>query len=185
MADTFIISAFAIYKATHLVNLEEIGINVSKLQGFSPRNAWVRRYIVPGQNQVQSLLTFEVNSVDVLDANLLQGVYLEVSGEGVVIDCISIDNFIAAADGTGTITQRYAAGIPAFVSPGPSTYCLVRADDGSVSAHSDVCTDYVQQYFGPMILRHQVSGVSYYQFQSFTTPKAIGSDVITAGSCTT
>lgn len=183
MADTFLIAANAIYKATHLVNLEEIGINVSKIQGFSPRNAFVKRYLVPGQNQVQALLTFDITSADALDPNLLQGVYLEISGEGVVIDCISIDNFIAAADGTGSIITRYSGGIPAFVSPSPTTYCVIRADDGTGSSHNKFVTDYVLQYSGSVRLRHNVSNVSYYEFSSYTVPIMIGSDTFTSGPC--
>lgn len=186
MADTFIIAAFALYKATHYTGNDsnnEIGINVSKLQGFSPRLAWLKRYIVPGQNQVQYLLTFEVSSIDQQDPNLLQGVYLEVSGEGVLIDCISVDNFIAAADGTGTITRNYAAGVPAFTSPTPAAYCLVRSDDGSAAAHGDASTDYVGAYIGNMIVRSSFSGVTHYSFNSFTIPKPLGTDIISSGVC--
>lgn len=186
MADTFIISAFALYKATHYTGNDsnnEIGINVSKLQGFSPRFAWLKRYIVPGQNQVQYLLTFEVNSIEQLDSNTLSGVYIEVSAEGVLIDCISIDNFIAAADGTGVITRQYAGGVPAFTSPTPTAYCLVRSDAGTASAANQVVMDYVLQMIGNVSIRSTFSGVSHYSFSSYTIPKPIGNDLITSGAC--
>lgn len=181
MADTFIISGYAIYKATHLSNLEEIGINVSKLQGFSPRYAYVKRYLVPGQNQVQALLTFEPTSDELLDPNTLQGVYVEVSGEGVVIDCISIDNFIAAADGTSTITRRYSGGYPAFTSPTPSCYTVTRLDDGTGFAHDVVVTDYVGQYIGSVKLVNHVTGTGTYQMSSYFRPRPVKGDVI--GTC--
>jgi hypothetical protein len=182
MPDTFIISAVAIYKAPHFTGFDsnnEIGINVSKLQGFSPRFAYLKRYLVPGQNQVQYLLTFDVSSVDLLDPNTLTGVYVEVSGEGVLVDCISVDDFIATADGTqAALTRKYASGIPAFVTPTPSTYCITRLDDGSVSAHSQVSTDYVGQYIGNVIMVSRLTGSSIYRISSYTVPIPINGDVI-------
>jgi len=74
MADTYLISAVAIYKATHFTPNETIAINVARLQGYSPRNAWVKRYLVQGQNQIQYLLDFEPSSADVLDPNILEWV---------------------------------------------------------------------------------------------------------------
>lgn len=182
-ATTFMISAYAIYKDTHLLNLEEIGINVSKIQGYSPRVCWVKRYVVPGQNQVQSLLTFEVTSADQLDPNLLQGLYLEIGEKGVVIDCISIDNFIGAADGTNNITTRYFGngGIPAFTAPTPTCYTITRIDDASSFAHSVVTMDYVTQYFGNVTFYSHITGTSIYKVNSYTPIVPIGSDVI--GTC--
>lgn len=182
MSDTFIVQATAIYKAPHFTGFDsnnQIGINVSKLQGFSPRLAWLRRYLVPGQNQVQYLLTFEITSVDALDPNLLQGVYCEVSGEGVLIDCISVADFINTADGNqAAFTRRYASGIPAFTSPTPVKYCITRLDDASVSAHSQVCTDYVGQYIGNVYTISHLTGSSIYYVMSYTVPIPINGDVI-------
>ena len=181
MADTFILAAHAIYKATHLFSsLPEIGINVSKLQGFSPRYAWVKRYLVSGQNQVQALITFDPTSAETADPNVLQGVYVEVSGEGVVIDCISIDNFIAAADGNGNITTRYwnAGGIPNFVSPTPNCFIIARLDDGTGYSHDTVVMDYVTQYIGSVVMVSHLTGTSLYKISSYTTPVPIGGDVI-------
>lgn len=183
MAETYIISAVALYKATHFTGNDSnnvIGVNVSKLQGFSPRYAYVKRYLVPGQNQIQSLLTFSVSSEELLDPNLIQGIYIEVSGEGVVVDCISVADFIATADGLQVnLTRRYAAGVPAFTSPTPTTYYIRRLDDASVSAHSDVCTDYVLQYVGACTHVSHVTGTSIYAISSYTVPIPIGGDVIT------
>lgn len=184
MAEVYLISAVALYKATHYtggdVNTSTIGINVSKTQGFSPRFAYLKRYLVPGQNQIQVLLTFDVSSVDLLDPNTLTGVYTEVSGEGVLVDCISVADFIATADGTqANLTRKYAAGIPAFTSPTPTTYFIHRLDDASVSAHSQVATDYQNQYAGNVTHVSHVTGTSIYSISSYTVPVPIGSDVIT------
>lgn len=182
MADTFIISAVALYKAPHFTGVDSnnvIGINVSKLQGFSPRFAYLKRYLVPGQNQIQQLLTFEVSSVELLDPNILTGVYVEVSGEGVLVDCVSVADFIATADGTQTnLTRKYPGGVPAFVTPTTTKYCITRLDDSSVSAHSQVVTDYVGQYIGNVYFVSHVTGTSIYYFNSYTIPVAIKGDVI-------
>lgn len=182
MSDTFIISAYAIYKAPHFTGFDsnnQIGINVSKLQGFSPRYAYLKRYLVPGQNQIQYLLTFDASSVDMLDPNLLQGVYVEVSGEGVLVDCVSVADFIATADGTqANLTRRYAGGIPAFISPTKTKYCITRLDAGNGSAINQVVMDYIGQYIGDVSFVSHVTGTSIYSFLSYTVPVAINGDVI-------
>ncbi len=182
MADTFIISAYAIYKATHFTGFDsnnQIGIPVAQLNAYVPRNVWLKRYLVPGQNQIQELLTFEVNSADLLDTNLLQGIYIEVDGQGVMIDCISTADFIAVANGSqATITRRYGSGIPAFVTPTPTIYYIHRVDNASGSAHDDVATDYLGQYIGNVTFSSQFSGTSVYKISSYTVPVAIGSDVV-------
>lgn len=175
-----IFSAIAIYKNGQYVfndSNNNIAINAPKVDAFSPRNAWLLRYIVPGTNQVQYLLTFQPSSADLLDTNTIAGIYTEQDGKGVLIDCISTDNFITVANGTGTITRRYSSA-PAFVTPTGSWWCVTRADDGSASAHGDVSTDYVGFYYGNVRLKSNTSGVSVYTFQAFGTPKAIGTDSV-------
>lgn len=173
-------TAIAIYKDGHYVfndSNNSIAINSPQIDGFSPVNAWLLRYIIPGQNQIQYLLTFDPNSAQLADANTIQGIYVEQDGQGVLVDCISTAQFIAVANGTGTIQRRYGAA-PAFTGPTPTWYCVTRADDGSAAAHGDVATDYVTQYIGNVRVKSNVSGVSVYTFQSFTVPIAIGSDSI-------
>ena len=182
MADTFLFSATAIYKATHYVfddvNSRVVTFNAPRIQGFSPRNVWLLRQIIPGQNQVQYLLTFEPSSADLADTNTLQGIYVEQDGQGVMIDCISIANFDAVANGTlGGISPRYGAP-PAFTTPTPLYYCVTRSDDGTGYDHDVFVTDYVSQYIGNVRLTSNVTGVSTYRFQAFSAPRAIGSDTI-------
>lgn len=182
MADTFLFQATAIYKATHYVfddvNTRVIDFNAPRIQGFSPRNVWLLRQIIPGQNQIQYLLTFEPSSEQLLDSNTLQGLYVEQDGMGVMIDCISIANFNAVANGTlGGITPRYGAP-PAFTSPTPLYYCVTRSDDGTGFDHDTFVMDYVGQMIGNVRLTSNVTGVSIYRFQAYGTPRPIGSDVI-------
>ena len=182
MADTFLFSATAIYKATHYVfddvNSRVVTFNAPRVQGFSPRNVWLLRQIIPGQNQVQYLLTFEPTSDQLNDTNTLQGVYVEQDGLGIMIDCISIQNFDAVANGTlGGISPRY--GTPqAFTTPSALFYCVTRSDDGTGFAHDDFVMDYVGFYIGNVRLTSNNTGVSVYRMQSYVTVVPQGSDTV-------
>lgn len=196
MANTILLAVVALYKAPHFVGYDitenQISLNADRVQAFTPRNAWIKRYLVPGQNQIQYLLTFEPTSADIADPNTLSGVYIEQDGKSVVIDCISVANLVAALNGTGSYTQQYTSGVPLFVSPTAVAYCLVRVDDGSGYAHAKVETDYVTSYVGNIIRRSWFSGVSHYSLNSYIVPVPqtpvgpTGSgivDIITVGTC--
>ena len=155
-----------------------ISINSNQIGAFTPRNAWLLRYLVPGNNLVQYLLTFQPSSSDLADINTIQGVYVEQNGRGVLIDCISTANFIAVANGTGVIQGRYGAS-PAFTQPVPLWWCITRADDGSSFAHGVVSTDYVGQYFGNVRLKSNASGVSVYTVQAYNTLQPVKNDSVT------
>lgn len=170
MANTFLTPAVALYKAPHFTGYDSnnvITLNADRIQAFTPRPAWIKRYLVPGQNQIQYLLTFEPSSADLLDPNILTGVYIEQDGAGVVIDCTSVTAFDTAINNQTPIPQNYAAGIPLFVSPTALAYCITRADNGSAAAIGDLSTDYVGQYYGNVRLRSNVSGISHYTVFSF------------------
>lgn len=187
MASSYLLAATALYKAPHFTAYDSnnvITINADRIMAFTPRNAWILRYLVPGQNQIQYLVTFEPTSAQLLDVNTLQGIYVEQDGQGVVVDCISITNFVTAVDTGGSITGKYNGTIPAFVSPTAIAYCISRADDGSGFAHDNVVTDYLLDYVGNVRLRSNISGVSHYIVFSYTFPAARGADVVTAGACT-
>jgi hypothetical protein len=153
--------------------------------------------LVPGQNQIQYLLTFEPSSADLADPNILTGVYIEQNGQGVLVDSISVANLTAALNGTGSVIQNYAGGIPLWTSPVALAYCLSRADDGSGYAHDQVVMQYVNQYTGNVRHRSNISGISHYVLFSYSFPVAqlniqpgisaanAVMDVITAGNCTT
>ena len=187
MASSYLIAATALYKAPHFTAFDannQITINADRIMAFTPRAAYLLRYLVPGQNQIQYLLTFEPTSAQLLDVNTLQGVYVEQDGQGVLVDCISVTNFVNAVDTAGSITPRYGGAIPVFVSPVAIAWCISRADDGSGFSHDNVVTDYLNQYAGNVRLRSNISGVSHYIVFSYTQIVAIGADVVTAGACT-
>ena len=154
-----------------------IEFNAVNIDAFSPRNAWLLRYIIPGTNQVQYLITFAPSSADLADSNTIQGLWVEQDGKGVLIDCISLENFNAVANGTGTIQRRYGAA-PAFTTPTPNYWCITRTDDGSTAAHGKVSTDYVGQYIGNVRLKSNTSGQSVYEVRAYGTMRAIGSDSV-------
>lgn len=196
MANTILLAVVALYKAPHFVaydtNENQISLNADQIQAFTPRPAWIKRYLVPGQNQIQILLTFEPTSAEVADPNTLTGVYVEQNGLGVVVDCISVANLVAALNGTGSYTQQYPGTPPVFVSPTATGYCLVRADDGSGYAHDKVISDYVTQYVGNIVMRSHFSGITHYSLSSFVPPipqTPVGptgsgiTDIITSGLC--
>jgi len=177
---TILFSATAIYKNGQYVFNDPnntIDLNAVKIDAFAPRNAWLLRTIVPGTNQVQYLLTFGPSSEELADANTIQGLWVEQDGKGILIDCISLDNFNVVANGTGTIQRRYGAA-PAFATPTPNFWCITRADDGTGAAHDKVVMDYVGFYIGNIRLKTNVSGVSVYEVQAYGTLPALGTDSV-------
>lgn len=180
-----IFQATAIYKATSYVFNDPnnvIDINATEIDGFSPRNAWLLRNLVPGSNQVQYQITFQPSSADLADVNTIQGLYLEQGSfggsMGVLIDCTSITDFNLTANGTqANLTRRYGAA-PAFTTPTAANWCITRSDDGSAAAHGDVSTDYLGFYVGNVRLKSNISGTSIYAVTAYGTMKAIGSDSV-------
>jgi len=176
-----IFKATAIYKNGQFVFNDAnnvIDLNPVNLDAFAPRNAWLLRNILAGTNQVQYAITFQPSSADIADVNTIQGLYVEQDGKGVMIDCISIDNFNTVANGNATDLQRRYGAAPAFVTPTPNNWCITRADDGSATAHSTVTTDYVGQYIGNVRLKQNISGVSIYLVTAYGTMVAIGTDSV-------
>lgn len=155
----------------------EIALNAVSVEAFSPRLVWLLRYLVPGTNQVQYSPTFNPSSADLADVNTLAGLWVEQDGQGVMIDCISIDNFITVANGTGTIQRRYGAA-PAFTTPTGACWRITRADAGTAAAHGDVAMDYIGQYVGNVRLVSNTSGVSVYEVTAYGTMVAIGTDSV-------
>lgn len=155
----------------------QVDLNSAKIDAFSPRVCWLLRTIVPGTNQVQYLITFTPSSEEIADTNTIQGLWVEQDGKGIMIDCISVDNFNTIANAGGNLQRRYGAA-PAFTTPTPSWWCITRADNGSGAAHDKVVTDYIGQYIGNVRVKSNNSGISIYTVQAFGTLKAIGTDSV-------
>lgn len=177
---SFMFKATAIYKNGQYVFNDpqnEIDLNSAKIDGYSPRPVWLLRTIIPGVNQVQYLPTFGPSSEELADANTIAGLWVEQDGKGVMIDCISVDNFNTIANAGGALQRRYGAA-PAFTSPTPSYWCITRADNGTGAAHDKVVMDYVGSYIGNVRLKTNTSGISIYEVQAYGTLKALGTDSV-------
>jgi len=185
--------ALSIFKATAIFKNgqyvfndadNEIDINPTLLAPFAPRQAWLLRYIVPGTNQVQYLLTFQPSSADLTDVNTVLGLWIEQGDgsdgtKGVMIDCISIDNFNTIANAGGSLQRRYGAA-PAFTTPTAGCWRITRADNGTAFAHGKVSTDYVGKIYGNVRVVSNISGVSIYEVSAFGTLTAVGTDSVAA-----
>lgn len=184
--------ALAIFKATaifwqngrYVFNEPDnvIDLNGAQLAAYSPRQCWLLRYLVPGTNQIQYQLTFTPSSADLSDANTIAGLWVEGVGgtdvKGVMIDCISVDDFNLAANGTNANLQRRYGAAPAFTTPSAACWRITRADAGTAAAHGKVSTDYVGQYVGNVRLVSNISGVSVYEVTAYGTLVAIGTDSV-------
>ena len=188
-----LVNAYVLYNGTtgQYVGGEgqTISINCERLQAFSPRPVWLKRFLAPGDGTVILYEpTFYPTSAELLDSNTLVGFWIEQDQQDVMIDVTTLAAFQDACDACcgevpAIITNNYGGAPPAFTPPSASTYCLTRSDDGSAGAHNAASAAYVGQYIGTMRLTSNVSGTSLYQFESYTTPQALGDDTITAGAC--
>lgn len=188
-----LVNAYVLYNGTtgQYVGGEgqTISINCERLQAFSPRPVWLKRFLAPGDGTVILYEpTFYPTSAELLDSNTLLGYWLEQDQQDVMIDATTLTAFQTACDACcgevpAIITNRYGGSPTAFTPPTATTYCLTRTDSGSAGDHDAAAAAYVGQYIGTMRLTSNVSGTSLYQFESYTTPIALGDDVITSGAC--
>lgn len=169
-----------------------IQINCERLQAYSPRPVWLKRELAPGDgSQMIYTPTFQPTSAELLDANILQGFWIEQDGKDAMIDIASANALILACDaccgaGSDIVTRFYTGGTPAFTALVANNFCITRSDDGTTAAHGKVALDYMTQIFSNPIRTYWFSGTSRYQVQSFYTLaqlKIVGTDVIVSGIC--
>lgn len=191
-----LVNAYVLYNGTtgeYVGNLgQTISINCERLQAFSPRPVWLKRYAAPGDGTLfLAQPTFSPTSAEVADANTLQGFWIEQDGQDVMIDVTTAAAFQAACDACcGTVPAIIAnnyAGVPTAFTPLTTNFvCITRADDGSAGAHDDFAADYVSQFIGTARLRNNVSGVSKYEVETYWTYLTMplsGADTIANGHC--
>ena len=189
-----IVSAYAIFDGTTSTYVGDenatVQINCERVQAFSPRPVWLKRFQAPGQGMyILYELTFDANDPEI-DDNTLQGFWVNQDGKDVMIDAADATAFTTACDACCddqpiTVTRYYTSGIPSYTVPTLSTYCIERENDGSARAHEDVSLAYLTQYVGNVIaISHDTgTGVSQYQVEAFSEPTAIGDDTVSAGAC--
>lgn len=190
-----LVQAYIIYNAhsnTFVNDGSVVTLNCNRLNAYTPRPCWLQSWLPAGDGtDVIYNLTFTTSSADQLQygTNVIQGLYIEQDGEGVMIDVLDLNTFLNGCDAccggsTGVMTRFYTT-IPAFSDPTEATFCVTRADDGSAGAVNKFADDYVGQFHGNLKVSTSISGSTRYQVTSFTgyPPVGQGTDVVATGTC--
>ena len=190
-----LVQAYIIYNAhsnTYVNDGSVVTLNCDRLQSYTPRQCWLQRWLPAGDGtDIIYQLTFNLSSADQTQygTNLIQGLYVEQDGQGVMIDVLDMTTFLNGCDAccggaTGVMTRFYTS-IPDFSAPTEQIYCITRSDDGSSYAVEQLGNDYASQFHGNLKVRSSISGTTRYQVTSFTgyPPVAQGTDVVASGPC--
>lgn len=169
-----------------------ITINCERLQAYSPRPVWLIRQLSPGDGTtIFYEPTFSPSSDELLDANTLQGFWIEQDDQDTMIDCTTVAAFQdSCLDGSpALLPSRWNGNVPDFTAPTLSAYCIYRLDDGSAGAHDAFAWDYTGNYVGTAQLRSNFSNTSHYTIYSYwgltkMQSLLVGSDTIYSGVCT-
>lgn len=193
-----LVNAYVIYNGTtnEFVgdNGVTISINCERLNAFSPRPVWLKRQLAPGDGTVILYEpTFTPTSDELLDANILQGFWIEQDGLNVMIDVTTQAAFQAACDACcgavpAIIANNYAGNTTDYVALTLNSFCIYRFDDGSAGAHDAFAWDYTGNYVGTAKIRSNLSNTTHYTIQSYWTllqwqKILLGTDTIYAGVC--
>ncbi len=137
---------------------------------------------------MEIIYTTTFNDPTALDPYAVQG-YMIVQNDNTII----IDAFPGAleaacnacCDGNNAVAKYYTSNLPTVIYPSTSPFCIQRVDAGGSVSNEDFNLAYLQQILGGGIVksRNTTTGVSSYDVTSYTTPIAIGTDVVTAGAC--
>ncbi len=193
-----LVNAYVLYNGTTGIYVGgdgvQISINCDRLQAFSPRPVWLKRFLAPGDGTVVLYEpTFAPTSDELLDTNILPGYWIEQDGQDVMVDVTTITAFQQACDACcgsvpTIIANNYGGAAPDFVPLSINSFCIYRYDDGSAGAHDAFADDYVGNYIGIVQLRSNSSYTSHYTIQSYwtlaqMTARLIGTDTIYTGAC--
>lgn len=168
-----------------------ISINCERIEAWSPRPVWLKRFTAPGDGTVILYEpTFNPTSDELLDPNTLQGYWVEQDGQDAMVDVASLAAFQtacnAAAGSVGTlVTPFYVSGLTAFTTLTLNTVCIYRFDSGSQGAIDKFAWDYASQYL-TVVARSNFSNVSHYTLTTYWTVTnfpLIGTDTIYTGTC--
>lgn len=168
-----------------------ISINCERLQAYSPRPVWLKRFLAPGDGTtILYEPTFLPTSDDLLDSNTLYGYWIEQDDQDTMIDVTTIAAFQASCltGSPALLPSNWNGNTPDFTAPTLNTYCIYRFDNGSAGAHDAFAWDYTGNYIGTAQLRSNFSNTSHYTIQSYwgltkMTSLLVGSDVIYSGAC--
>jgi hypothetical protein len=176
-----LVNAYVLYDGTSGIYVgndipaKVISINCERLQAYSPRPVWLKRFLAPGDGTVILYeSTFNPNSDELADPNILTGLWIEQDGKDTMIDVTTVAVFQAACDACcgavpAIMTSNYNGNPTQFAGPTLNTLCIYRADDGSAGAHDDFADDYVGQFVGIAQLRSNFSFLSHYTITTYWT----------------
>jgi hypothetical protein len=175
-----LVNAYVIYNGTNgtfAPDYTVVSINCERLQSYSPRPVWLKRLLAPGDGTVILYEpTFAPTSDELLDTNIIAGLWVEVDGQDVMIDVQnqSIQTFLNACNECCGEGETYIAsnrnGLqPDFTPLAINSLCIYRLDDGSAGAHDAFAADYVGQFVGKAQLRSNFSNTSHYTITSYWT----------------
>lgn len=195
-----IVYAYVIYNGTENTfvgnDYVTVAINCARLQAFSPRPVWLVRELAPGDGTIILYVpTFYPNSDQLLDPNTLNGLWVTIDGQDVMLDVQnqSPTTFITACNACcgsvpTIVASNFNGSVPVFTPLTLNTFCIYRFDDGSAGAHDAFAAAYVGKYVGTAVMRSNFSNTSHYTIQSFYslaqfTALLIGTDTIYQGIC--
>lgn len=176
-----LVNAYVLYDGTSSIYVGNqspavvISINCERLQSYSPRPVWLKRLFAPGDGTVVLYEpTFNPTSDELLDPNILTGLWIEQDNQDTMIDVTTVAVFQAACDACcgavpAIMTSNYNGNPTAMAPLTTNTFCIYRADDGSAGAHDDFADDYVGQFVGIAQLRSNFSFLSHYTVVTYNT----------------
>ena len=191
-----LVNAYVLYNGTTGIYVggegQVVSINCERLQAFSPRPVWLKRFLAPGDGTVILYEpTFSPTSAELLDPNTVSGMWIEQDSQDIMVDVTTIAAFQAACNACcgetpAIIANNYAGAPPAFAPHTLNTICITTLDDGSAGAHDAFAAKYVGNYVAKAVLRSNFSGSSRYTLTTYWTYLTFplqGSDTAAAGVC--
>lgn len=195
-----LVNAYVIYNGTDSRYVGDQGIQISinceRLRAYSPRPVWLKRILAPGDGTVILYEpTFNPTSDELLDPNIVPGMWIEQDGEDTMIDVAgqAVSAFQSACDACcgsvpTIIANTYGGNVTAFAPLALNALCIYRFDDGSAGAHDAFAADYVGLFVGMAQMRSSFSNTSHYTINSYYTylqflGMVIDGDTVYLGAC--
>lgn len=163
-------------------------INCLKLSAFSPRQAWIKtNYHAGDGTTITYTVTMEPTDPEI-DATTIKGWMVQQEDDVLIIDAVSAQAILDACnaccgDVPALIPPYYTSGVPAYVYPVASKFCVTRADEGSAWDHELFTEDYIVQTIGGARIVSSTGTSTKYEVLAYGTPAAVGADTVAAGAC--
>ncbi len=122
-------------------------INCEQLASFSPRLIWIQQQVAPGDG-VEIIYTTPSDDPTAIDSSAIRGMLIVQNDQTIIIDATTTSLQTACnacCDGSGTVAPYYTSGVPAFVFPTTSPFCIASVDAGDSSAFETFNLRYLQQ----------------------------------------